>query len=257
MALTRDKKAQLSISQNKLAGGNLSNAYYKHAVIYGDYIDVRTYKDVKYTFNGFDTSKNRRKKGERSTSSLARAKVTLYRLIVGNIGKHGKYKPLFVTYTFKDNVENLDTALDYLRKYLLALRYQQGKKPLYVCVPQIQWERFEKTGFKVWHFHICFFNLPPLNFKQHDKLWPWGYVNSQHVRGIRSIGAYLAGYFTKEDWRHIPLNKKFYYCSRSLVRPTDLYQHSHIDKYVNSANVKILSKFEGETYTQIKYKLNG
>jgi len=255
MAQTRDQKVKNANFSNLLAGGSLSNAYYKHAVVYGDYCDLRIYHDTKFTFNGIDTSKTRAEDGQRRSDSLSRAKVKLYRLIVGNIGQHGKYRPIFATYTFKEPVEHLDLALKKLKVYLTSLKRHLGYRPKYVAVPQIQWQRYKKTGFKVWHFHICFFNVPKLDFEINDQMWGHGTVNLQYVKGVRNIGAYLAGYFTKEDWQVIPFNSKFYYPSRYLLQPQDIYQLDTIDAVLNRDTVFPVSFYEGNTFTQIKYKL--
>jgi len=255
MAVTRAQKVKNVNFADLLAGGNLNNAYFKHAVVYGDYCDLRIYKDVKITFNVNSNNKTRGTEGERRDDSLSRAKVKLYRLICGNIRKHGRYRPIFATYTFAANIESLTLANRKLKSYLQELRRHLGYSPKYVCVPQIQWNRFEETGFKVWHFHICFFNIPKLSFKVNDRLWGQGSVNLEYVRGVRNIGAYLAGYFTKEDWKVIPFNGRFYYPSRGLIQPVDIFNLDTIDSILNRATVKPVAFYEGQTYTQIKYKL--
>lgn len=259
LAQTRTKKAENALSTSLASGGNLSKAYYIHAVKYGDYIDVRTYRDVKLSFNGIDTSATRGDKGEKRDDSTSRSKIKLYRLVMANVRKHGKYRPIFATYTFKEPITNLDTALKRYRSYLEKLEYYLGYKPRYVAVPQIQWERYNKEGVKVWHFHIVFFNVPKLNFKKNDQMWgeTSNSVNLQFVRGIRSVGAYVAGYCTKKDFEEIPFNKRFYYCSRNLIQPVDIYEKSDIDNIIQSSTVSILSTFEGDNYSQIKYKIHG
>lgn len=256
MAQTRAEKAKNAISRSYVAGGNVHKAYYKHAIKYGDYCDLRIYKDVKITFKGNTNPKPKSQKGERRHDSLSRAKVKLFRLIVANTKRHGNFRPIFATYTFKDEVTDLSDALVGMRAYLSRLAHHLGYNPKYVAVPQIQWERYQKSGVKVWHFHFCFFNVPKLDFKFNDDAWGLGTVNLQFVRGVRSIGAYLAGYFNKNDWAEIPLNRKFYYSSHGLIRPQDVFNSQDIDELLGTGRVSILSTFEGHTYSQTKYKLN-
>jgi len=257
MAETRAKKAKRMTSSVFGSNSEIKKAYYKHAVQYGDYVDIRIYKDVRVIFNGIDTSSYRQKEGEKRDDSLSRSKVKLFRLVMGNVGKHGKYRPIFATYTFKEPITNLDAALERLRSYRNKLNYYLGYKARYVAVPQIQWERYEKEGVKVWHFHIVFFNVPKLDFETNDKMWgeESNSVNLQFVRGIRSVGAYIAGYMTKKDFLEIPFNRRFYYASGNLVQPIDIYEQSAIDSLLENANIQLLSSFEGDNYSQTKYKI--
>jgi hypothetical protein len=254
MAQTREEFTKNAIFTSKISGGNVNKSYWRHAVIYGDYIDLRVYKYAKITFNGCDTSKTRREDGEKRADSLARSKVRVYRLISANIRKHGRYRPIFATYTFKEPIVCLDSALQSYRRYLRRLQTYIGYKLKYTCVPQIQWERFEKTGLKVWHFHIVFYNLPAISYKIHNKFWNQGRTDFQYVKGARNIGAYLAGYFTKKDFEEIPLNRRFYYCSSGLIQPYDVFSTDAIDHILKS-NVKLLETYEGSNFTQLKYRI--
>lgn len=255
MALTRAEKVKIIKSESSIYGHSVSNSYYKHAISYGNFLDVRVYKDAKVTFKGQDNSHNRKESGEKRYDSVARAKVKLYRLIVGNVKKHGNFKPIFATYTFADDVTSHREALRYYKLYRKRLSDYLGFSPKSLTVPQIQWERYEKTGKKVWHFHTVFFDVSKLSIKINDKLWGQGMVNLQYVKGYRDIGAYLAGYFTKEDYLEIPLNARFYYPTRGLFHPVDYFNTDTIDSILLSGNNKVLSVYEGDSYTQIKYKL--
>jgi len=257
MALTREEKVNLAESVSKISGGSVAKSYWQHAVKYGDYLDVRTYKDVKITFNGIDTSKFRTKEGSKRNDSIARSKVRVYRLVVGNIYRFGRYRPIFATYTFKNSITNLDEAISNYKRYLARLRAYLGYNPKFVTVPQIQWKRFELTGQKVWHFHTVFLNVSKIDFKVNDKMWGQGdnAVNLQYVRGIRNVGAYLAGYFTKKDFDEIPKNRRFYYCSKGLIQPQEFFHRDTIAGMIESGRVKVLSVYEGVKYSQIKYKL--
>jgi len=233
----------------------VSNAYYKHAVQYGDYLDLRIYREVQYRHYGTDTIKIRGSQGDRRYDSLARSKVALYRLTMANVGKHGRYKPIFATYTFKEPITDLDRAVILFKSYIRRLSNELGFRPEYVAVPQIQWQRFEETGLKVWHFHAIFFNTPPISYKKNFQLWGQGRTDLQFVRGIRNVGAYIAGYFNKSDFCEVPFGRRFYYASRGLIRPIEFFHSDTIDSIISTGSVKVLSVFEGNRYTQLKYKL--
>jgi hypothetical protein len=257
MALTREQKVKIVKVESKVSGGNVNKSYWKHGVLYGDYLDLRVYQNIKITFNGTDTSKTRREEGQRRDDSLARSKVQLYRLVQANVKKHGRFKPIFATYTFKEDVESLDEGLKNFRRFIRKLNNYLGYNLKYVAVPQIQWERFQKTNKKVWHFHVIYFNCPKLPFSVIDSFWGQGSnaVNTQFVRGIRDVGCYIAGYFNKQDISEVPLNRKYYYTSRGLIRPVDIFHNDTIENILIPGTFKVLKVFEGANFTQIKYKL--
>jgi len=251
MMLTREERIQQYQAVSNVAGGNLSKAYYKHGVLYGNYFDLRIYGNIKTTFYPSNTDKQKRKDGTKRDDSLARARVSLYRLISSNVGQHGRFKVVFATYTFAEYTPNLTTANSRLKYYLAQLRQHLRYNPKYVAVP-------EKQESGSWHYHIIFFNIPKLNFTVNDKLWGQGSkaVKLEYPRGVNDIALYLAGYLTKDMLNDRPLNKKLYYTSRGLLHPIDVFNTDTIDTILIRSRFKVLSIFEGKNYTQTKYKLN-
>jgi len=255
MALTRHEIEKSFISSPSF-GGNINKVYYQHGVKYGDYFDLRTYHNVKTTFkNKRVAGYEKATEGNKRIDSVARAKVKLFRLTVANVGKHGRYRPIFATYTFAQSITEYDKAVKTYTAYLRRLQAHIGYHLRYVAVPQIQWKRFEKTGQKVWHFHIVFFNIPKLDIEKNDKMWGQGFVKLEFPRGVRNVGAYIAGYMTKKDFEEIPINKRFYYCSRGLLQPQDFFNKDSVDGVLRHARLKTLSIYEGTNFSQTKYKL--
>jgi len=249
--LTRQQKITLFQTLSNIAGGNVSKVYYKHGVLYGDYFDLRIYGNVKTTFYPTNTDKSKRTEGIKRDDSLARARVSLYRLITANTGKHGRFKTIFATYTFKQHTKDLNTANSRLKYYFSKLRKHTRNNPKYVAVP-------EKQESGSWHYHIIYFNQPKISIKLNDKLWDQGTkaVKLEYPRGINNIALYLAGYLTKQMLSDRPLNKKLYYSSRGLIRPIDVFNTDTIDTILNTGHHRLLSVFEGNNYTQTKYKIN-
>jgi len=250
MALTRAQKATFAKTLSNISGGNVHNSYYKHGVLYGNYFDLRIYKDVRFSFKQPDRDYTKTKQGKKRDDSTSRTRVNLYRLVSANIRQHGRYKPLFATYTFSDNIIDRDIANLKFKIYIQKLSSHLGYNPKYIVVPENQ-----KRG--AWHFHVVFFNLPKMNFKDNDKMWGQGTnaVNIQYIRGISDISAYLAKYLSKDMVIHRELNKKLFFSSRGLLRPIDVFNTDAIDSILKHGRVKVLSVFEGKTYTQTKYSL--
>jgi len=250
MANTRAETVKIRKIRSRIAGGNISKVYYKHGVVYGDYFDLRIYKEVKQTFYVDCENKVKGREGGKRDDSIARARVNLYRLIIANTFKHGKFKPIFATYTFASNVVQIEYANQRFKLYLERLSKYIGSRPKYVCVPETQ-----ERG--AWHFHVVFFNLPKMSFSVNDRLWGEGdkAVNMQFISGIRDVGAYCSKYLSKEMLASSGINRKLYYSSRFLIRPFDVYEQDTIDSILYNGTLKVLSVYEGNNYSQIKYKL--
>jgi len=235
---------------------NISKAYWIHAVKYGDYLDVRTYNNVKITFNGKNRDYTKRKQATKRVDSLSRSRQEIYRLIHANCFRHGQYRPIFTTYTFKEQCSSITFVNSLFDLFRRKLQRETGKRLQYLCVPEIQKEREKKEGVGVWHFHVIWFNLPWIDAKIHEELWSHGWCDIQAVRSIRDIGAYVAKYLSKDIMESRLYGKKTFYTSRGLIRPVDFFHKEEIDNIMNSCNTTVITRYEGPTFTQIKYKLS-
>jgi len=234
---------------------NLSRAYYIHAIKYGDYLDVRTYHNVKITHNGKDRNNFRRCEGNKRCDSLSRARQQIYRVIHGNCFRHGKFLPVFTTYTFEEQHTEIDTANALFSMFRRRLERYIGHKLQYLCVPEIQKEREKKERKGVWHFHVVWFNLPFIDYQTHENIWGNGWSQIDLVRSIRDVGAYVAKYLSKDIYEKRLFGKPTYYTSHNLLRPQEFFEKLEVDNILASCNTKIINRYEGETFTQIKYKL--
>jgi len=50
--------------------------------------------------------------------------------------------------------------------------------------------------------------------------------------------------------------KKTFYTSRGLIRPVDFFHKEEVDNILAVCNSKVVNRYEGVNFTQIKYKLN-
>jgi len=232
---------------------SLSKAYYIHGVVYGDYMDVRTYNDVKVTFKGSTSLKTRNKEGVKRGDSLGRSRNRIYRLIHGNACKHGNYKPVFTTYTFAESVSDYDEACYYFKAFIRKLRHFFGSKIQYLCIPEIQKQREAKYGVAVWHFHTVFFNLPYLDRIKHSELWGKGRTNIQIVKDLNDIGAYVSKYLSKDILNSKLYGKRVLHVSKGLFQPYDVFHKEGVDEVLANGMIPI-SSFEGVNYKQVKYK---
>lgn len=165
--------------------------------------------------------------------SLGRTVQTLRRTINANINEWGKEKPKFMTLTFKENVLDHEVANKEFREFIKRLsrrifKKQSGLK--YTCV-------VERQTRGAIHYHVLFYNLPYIKFEELLKVWE----NGKEQRGLRinaiesidNVGAYVVkyiekdiqamknGYDTKTGKSAKEKNKKLFFQSRGLIKPTE------------------------------------
>lgn len=197
--------------------------------------------------------------------SVLRARKKLFDLIKCNHGKwldfNGqKAHTKFLTLTFRSEITDIKAANKQFTEFNKRLSYSLfnvHKNVLkYICIPEIQPKRQEKTGLSVWHFHIIYFNLPYIKQSLLLKIWGAGGVNVQSLskdikgKSIRNTSAYVAKYIGKcvvggsafDLYKKSALkNMKRYNTSRSLLQPYvgKIYLNdSDLDVYEDSCEGK-------------------
>jgi len=157
----------------------------------------------------------------RSVRSIKRACAQLRGLILCNLWQSPP--PLMITYTYKRNECNIDTAwLDYT-KTLHLLRKSFGSAPRYITVPE-----FQERG--AVHFHSLVWGLSRSidnkNKKYHllqKKFWKQGYVFTRQCENVSpKLASYLSKYLTKALLDDRLVGKKAYSVSRNVIRPVKI-----------------------------------
>lgn len=203
------------------------NSYKRKIIISGDVVEVYDYDNP--VIEGYmDTKKN--SKGRQALASdedkeinrdkvLNRARRDLRRLINANIGVYG-LPGKFVTLTFKEDMEDLKKANYEFKKFIQRLETFHKRDIKYAAVPEIQKERFEKYGVKVWHYHVIFFNLPYMKSKDLSETWKNGFVKINRIDRCDNVGAYICKYMTKDNKELV--GQKSYFTSRNLKKPVEI-----------------------------------
>jgi hypothetical protein len=161
----------------------------------------------------------KRDKQSRFYKSVTRAKEMIFDVISCNAGSwkssDGKrQKVKFVTLTFRGKWHNVADCNYEFTKFIKRLNdavfANGGKSELkYICIPELQ-------GRGTWHYHVVFFNLPPIPqslrkaFEWCDKGWiKWGaWGNLEDIWGLGFVGinvvdnaaraaAYISKYLAK------------------------------------------------------------
>lgn len=170
---------------------------------------------------------------EITISSLSRTRNTLIRLINANSRmwekNDQKIEPLFITFTFKENIKNVSQANPLFTNFIKRLNYHifntKDSVVKYVVVPE-----FQKRG--AVHYHAVFFNLPPIDIKQEretrafQKLWEHGFIEIKAMNDVPNIGLYMTKYMTKNATDRRLVGRKKYFSSRELIKP-DVVSYEH------------------------------
>lgn len=216
---------------------------------------------IKFTFPYFwnfqskpiiksSNSKNK----ERTDLSIARARKSLYRIIMTNLNSKQKNKNLFVTFTFKKNETDIKKANYEFKKFIQRFYFFMGAKYKYITVIE-----FQKRG--AVHYHTLFFDVPYIKnlHVRITELWGHGYTDIKPLYDIKNISAYLSKYIRKGFFDKRLGNHKAYFCSRSCSYPQVWRRQKDIDKFEGENIMKVSSSsFPSNKYGQINittYKL--
>lgn len=147
----------------------------------------------------------------RTAGSLNRSRNRLYDIVDCNTNHYTK----FLTLTFKENLQDFDSASKCWNLFSLRFERLFGEKIKYARVPE-----FQKRG--AIHFHCVIFNSRKLDYKMLKKCWTFGSVDIKLVDKTTNVAKYVSKYITK-DMCDIPSSKKIVCFSRGLIQPRIYY----------------------------------
>jgi hypothetical protein len=165
--------------------------------------------------------------------SAKRAKNTIMDTIRCNAWQWHKrngnaYLPVFITFTFKENITDLSTAHKEFTKFIKRLSYEHWGRNVntlkYLSVVE-----FQERG--AIHYHVVFFNLPFMD-RIYDKIlsiWGNGFTWVESVKSVNGIIRYMSKYLTKSIEEGKLPKRKSYFVSKGLKKPL---MHS-FDEVVN------------------------
>jgi len=193
---------------------------------------------------------------ERRIDHLQRTRSHLRRLISANASAWN-CMPLFLTYTFANNIQNVKEANHLFDVFNKRLKRRLGISMKYVVVME-----FQKRG--AIHYHAIYFNIPYIAGlrKIISDTWQHGFINVQSVRHVRSLGAYIAKYMQVDLNDKRLCGKKAFFTSKKLIQPIEYRNEETIAKFMKDVIVKKevrkikfdSVKFGAITYEQYKTK---
>ena len=196
---------------------------------------------------------------EKLLSSARRAKRNIRRLIKTNAFKwcdynDKPYMPITLTLTFADEIKNVEEANNMFSNFIQRLNYsvnlvergyskKEAKKNLLKYSAVIEFQDKNRGG--VVHYHIIFYNLPKMKkiYDRLTKIWGKGYfwvgtktrnrkkgfscVNTN--KKLEKIVEYFTKYISKSFEDKRLKNKKKYFNSRELIKPTEIEVEQLVD----------------------------
>ena len=240
--------------QKLIISGSVLELYdYQSPVFYGS----KKEKIIKV-----NKEKKKREKSEISPSSVYRAKANLRRLITTNgwawQDENGrKYMPMFLTFTFKENITDLKTAhkkfTNFIQRFNYLVNENKEVNLKYVCVPE-----FQKRG--AVHYHSIFFNLLKLSVPKLKKIkatWGQGSYRLEKITDIKKMIIYVAKYITKQMADERFFGQKKYFASKDLLKPVIVRDEVTIDeimKFVPKESKTFENEWENEWTIKTTYQ---
>lgn len=181
----------------------------------------------------------------RLASSITRTRNSVRRLVLANFDNNSK----FITLTFAENVQELESANKEFKKFIQRMRRRYGDFK-YLAVIE-----FQKRG--AVHYHmIC--DLPYVKNKELAEMWRNGFVKINRIKHVDNVGAYIVKYMTKDLHDERFAGKKAYLCSKNLDRPTvvrgevaeEIYQTLGLEK----EKEVFTNSYESEYLGMVVYK---
>ncbi|MGC4379452.1 protein Rep [Fictibacillus sp. Mic-4] len=149
--------------------------------------------------------KNKTKESYTRSNSV-RCRNMIRRLCLANFDNKSK----FVTLTFAENMQCLDTAHKQFKQFIQRMRYKYGTFK-YIAVIE-----FQKRG--AIHYHMMS-DLPYIPNEKLAKIWRHGFVRINNISKVDNVGAYMVKYMLKDVEDDRLAGRKAYLYSKGLTRP--------------------------------------
>jgi len=173
---------------------------------------------------------------ERRVDNLGYVRSQIRHLVECNHAAFG-FEPVFLTFTFRENLTDLKSANALFHDFLRRFSRKVGKPLRYLVVVE-----FQARG--AVHYHCIFFNLD-LEWERRERrtrtvarLWGHGFVDIERIRSAKRVGPYVCKYLNKGLLDPRLRGKKAYFTSRKLLRPIVFWNEETIDRVLSRYNLE-------------------
>lgn len=228
----------------ELAGYILKISRYEKSIMVGNRKTRRMNRDEKE-----EPTREKLTAEEIRVKSVRRAKRKIVDLVNSNVWQWNRrngypYNPIFITFTFGENIVDLDSANKEFKNFMKRLSYENWGLNVntlkYLAVPE-----FQERG--AIHYHVIFFNLPFMEriYDRMFSIWGHGFTWIKSIRSEKGIARYLCKYLTKNIEEGKLQARKSYFASKNLKKPIVV----NIEEIVNLIKRKIPSEIKGRCYS--------
>jgi len=116
---------------------------------------------------------------------------------------------------------NITKANKQFNKFTMRLNYRHENFK-YVAIIE-----FQKRGAVHYHF-LC--DLPYIKTAELSEIWKHGFVKINRIKHVDNIGAYVCKYLQKDMNDKRMFNRKKYFCSKNIEKPTTVVDDRIIEK---------------------------
>lgn len=213
--------------------------------VYDRFISLRD-EEERQNKGGRDKEGKEERKAEYRATVAHRAYTKLMNIINANFDENS----LFVTLTYKKNMQDIDQANYDLKKFLQKMKRRQADFK-YVWVME-----FQERG--AIHYHMmCNLDIQFETVEErqsHERIladiWSHGFVDIGYKK-TDNAGAYLVKYMTKDNMDQRLIGKKSYSTGGKLEKPKDIKGYEAIEtmnqlsEYIPSYTSSYYSDFHG------------
>lgn len=146
----------------------------------------------------------------RRADNVKRARTVVRRLVVGN----GEIRPIFLTLTYAENMQNRQQAVDDVAHFIRRLR---------VWYPRIGYVyTLELQTRGAWHIHILLFGKEFIPWQLMQHMWNNGSIKVKAVHDALHAANYITKYMTK-TYDVNGKGQRMYSVSKNLLRPATFW----------------------------------
>jgi hypothetical protein len=243
-----EKTVYFTTQNAKIAGNFLKISRFGREIMLGNRKSRKKDDEQKVE----ESEKEKMSKEEIRAKSLRRARKMIFDLVYANAWhwhqRNGKpYRPIFITFTFRKNIVDLDYANKEFKNFIRRFGYSiRGKETFLKYLNVVE---FQERG--AIHFHTVFFNLPFVE-RIYDKvrdMWRQGIgegsTRIESVYNEQGIILYLSEYLTKSVNDDRLEARKSYFASKGLKKPITI----SFEELVNLIRAKIPDELKGRFYS--------
>lgn len=235
-----------------VVSGSIAEFYlYKHPIEYG-------YQRPKgHQLKLYDKTKE--EKQESRTKSLLQTRRRLRNILQSNAWQFHNdnrrpYVPLFITFTFRENITDLSEAHREFKHFIQRFNYRfYGKN---ACLKYLAVPEFQKRG--AVHYHVVFLNVPFIEriYDVINELWGQGFTLIETIKSLDHLVNYIAKYLTAEGLDERLTGRKRYFTSRGLKKSHRTRNENMIDdllKLLPKEKIKYQNMYASEDGQETEY----